>query len=116
MSLRRIEASLTGVPVRGQTWLTGKRKLTQLAELTVREDESSQSAQAFEGLVAMLLGRVLIHGSIGCGCICTSDLLSLPDEVLKKVAIVLGQQQKLGLLNYVAQVSDKLLALGRELL
>jgi hypothetical protein len=40
----------------------------------------------------------------------------LPDEVLEEVALVLGEQQDLGLLNDALQVAKKALALTRQLL
>jgi hypothetical protein len=36
----------------------------------------------------------------------------LPDEVLEQVAVVLGEQENLGLLNDRLEVTNKLLALG----
>ena len=43
------------------------------------------------------------------------DVLSLPDEVLKQVALVLGEKENLGLLDNFAEISDELLAISRKL-
>lgn len=40
----------------------------------------------------MLTSGVLVDWNVGKGGIDTGDLLRLPDEVLKKIAIVLGEQ------------------------
>jgi len=44
------------------------------------------------------------------------QVLGLPDEVLKEVALVLGKDQVLGLLNDIAQIGNKLLTIGGQLL
>ena len=64
----------------------------------------------------MLLGSLLVKWSIWSGSVAAGELLSLPDKVLKKVALVLGKHQDLGLLNDAAKISDELLTLNRELL
>lgn len=64
----------------------------------------------------MLARGVLVDWRVGKRSITAVDLLSLPDEVLEKVALVLGEQKDLGLLNDLLQIADKLLALSRELL
>ena len=58
-------------------------ELTELAELTVGDDERAESPQSLERLVAMLLCSVLVNGSTRQSGIAPSDLLSLPDEVLQ---------------------------------
>lgn len=90
--------------------------LTELAELAVGKNERAESAQAVEGLIAMLSGSVLVDRSVRRAGIGAVDLLGLPNEVLKEVALVLGQEQKLGLLNNLAQITNELLTLCRELL
>jgi hypothetical protein len=90
--------------------------LTKLAELTVGENERAEGAQTIEGLVTMLLSSVFVDRSVRGAGIGAGDLLSLPNEVLKEVALILGQEQKLGLLNDLAQVTNELLTLCRELL
>jgi hypothetical protein len=90
--------------------------LTELAELTVGKDERAEGAQTVKGLVTVLLGSVFVDGSVRSSGVGARDLLSLPNEVLEEVALVLGQEQKLGLLNNLAQVTNELLTLCRELL
>ena len=40
----------------------------------------------------------------------TGDLAGLVDEILQQVALVLGQEKDLGLLDDIAKVSDKVTA------
>jgi len=40
----------------------------------------------------MLLGGFLVNWRTGEGCVCASDLLRLPDEILEEVALVLGEK------------------------
>jgi len=42
-------------------------------------------------------------------------LLSLPNKFLKKISIVLGKQQVLGLLNHLAKIINQLFTLCRKL-
>jgi len=63
----------------------------------------------------VLLGSVLINWSIWGGGVATAHLLSLPDEVLEKVALVLGEHQDLGLLDDTTEVSNEMLAFFGEL-
>ena len=88
----------------------------ELPELTVGDEKSAEGTQTVEGLVTVLLGSVLVDRSTGESGVGAGDLLSLPDEVLEEVALVLGEEQDLGLLNDGLEVADQLLALGRELL
>lgn len=82
--------------------------------MTVADEQRSESAETLKSLVAVLLGSVLINWSVWSGGVATADLLSLPDEVLEEIALVLGEQQNLGLLNDTAQVSNELLAFLRK--
>jgi hypothetical protein len=59
----------------------------------------------------MLLSSVLVNRCVGKRLVSTGDLLSVPDKILKKVALVLGEEQDLGLLDNLPQVCNKLLAL-----
>ena len=76
--------------------------LTELAELTVGKNKRAEGAETVEGLVAVLLSSVLVDRGVRSAGIGAGDLLSLPNEVLEEVALVLGQEQKLGLLNNLA--------------
>jgi hypothetical protein len=69
-----------------------------------------------KGILAMLARRLLVDWSVGSLEVALLELLSLPDEVLKQVAIVLRESEQLRLLNDVSQISDELPALRRELL
>jgi len=93
-----------------------ERRLTELAELTVGKNERAEGAKTVESLVAVLLSGVLVDRRVRSAGIGARDLLSLPNEVLEEVALVLGQEQQLGLLNDLAQVTNELLTLCRELL
>jgi uncharacterized membrane protein len=92
----------------------GVRK--KLPELAVGDEQRAESAETVEGLVTMLLCGVLVHGGVGKRGIAAVDLLSLPDEVLEKVALVFCEKEDLGLLDDLLQVTDKRLSFSRELL
>lgn len=66
-------------------------------------------------LVAVLLGGLLVYWGIGRIDSLGIELCSLPDEVLEQVALILGQQQLLGLGDNFAEIFHESLALGREL-
>lgn len=91
-------------------------ELTKLAELAIGDQQSTQGLEALEGLVGILLAVLLGDGHIGCLGALEGDLLSLPDELLEQLALVLGQEQLLGLVNDIAQVPDENLAVIGELL
>lgn len=63
----------------------------------------------------MLLRRVLVNGSTrnidGFGV----ELLCLPDEILKQVALVLGQKEVLRLLHHFSEISNERLSFARQL-
>jgi hypothetical protein len=88
----------------------------QLPELAVRHKEGTKSTQAIERLIAVLAGCVLVNRRLGSASGAAAEVLGLPDEVLEEVALVLGEEQNLGLLNDVLQVRNQLLALTRQLL
>jgi len=50
----------------------------------------------------MLLGGILINRGIWEGGVCPSDLLRLPDEILQKVAFVLGKEEVFSLFDNCA--------------
>ena len=58
----------------------------------------------------MLLCSLLVDSRLGERCIAAGDLLGLPDEVLEQVALVLGEDEKLGLLNDILEICNELLA------
>ena len=84
--------------------------LTQFTKLTVGNDKSAQGSQAIEGLIPVLLGGTFVDGGtrkLGVGA---SHMLRLPYEILKKIALVLGQDQDLGLFDDFAKVANNLSA------
>jgi len=89
---------------------------TELAELAVCDEQLAKRAKTLESLVAVLLGSVSVERGIETACIALVEVLRLPDEILQKVAVVLGEKQGLGLLHDVAQVTNQGLALGRKAL
>lgn len=89
--------------------------LTQLAELAVGNDQLTESSEALDSLVAVLLGGLLVNGSAWSLGVARADALSLPDEVLEDIAVVLGQEEDLGLFNDIAEILHKLLAISRKL-
>lgn len=91
-------------------------KLTDLAELSICDEQRAESLETISSLACILFSIVLSHGDIGSLRIARSDLLGLPDKVLKQLAVVLRQQQLLGLVDDIAQVLHKDLAFGRQLL
>lgn len=91
------------------------RPHTEFPELAIRDDQGAQGAQTLEGLVAVLLGLLLLDRGIGRRQFLGVKVLGLPDEILQQVAIVLGQQQVLCLRDDLPEVLDELLALGRQL-
>ena len=64
----------------------------------------------------MLVSRVLVDGRSWLGGIAAADLLTVPDEVLQEVALILGQEQHLRLIDHISEIGDQLLALGRKIL
>lgn len=89
--------------------------LTDLPELAVGNQQSTKGLEAIQGPVGILLAILLGDGHVGGIDVNSSDLLGLPDEVLKKLAVVLGQKHLLGLLNHIAKVLHEDLALVRQL-
>ena len=81
--------------------------LTQLAELSVSDDQGPQCAQSLQSLVAVLLGSILIDWRIWGGDRARIKLLSLPDEVLQKISFVFGEQKQLCLVDNLLEIRDK---------
>lgn len=88
---------------------------TKFPELAIGDDQGPQSAQPLQCLVAMLLSGLLVHWGIGCANSLGVELCSLPDKVLKQIALVLGQQEVLGLGDNFAEIFYESLSLRREL-
>lgn len=55
----------------------------------------------------MLPGSFLINWRIGSGDRARIELLSLPDKVLQQIAFILGQQQKLRLIDHLLEICDE---------
>lgn len=92
------------------------RRLTNFAELAVGDQQGSKSLETLQSLVSILLAIILADGEAGPLRITGGDVLGLPDEVLQQLALILGQEELLGLVNDIAQVLDENLAVARELL
>lgn len=111
-------ASLTGVvvSVAHTSSLGQEAKRTQLAELAIGDEQSTQRPQALKSFVAMSLGSVLADGEIGGVDRLGVKLGRLPNEVLDQIALILRQQEVLGLFDDLSDVRDKLLAIFGQLL
>jgi hypothetical protein len=64
----------------------------------------------------MLLGHILADGRPRNVDGLWVELLGLPDEVLEEVAVVLGEEQTLGLVDHLSHITDESLSLRGELL
>lgn len=64
----------------------------------------------------MLPCSVLVYRCVGSLGVTTANLLSLPDEILEEVAIVLGEEENFSSLNDFLQVTNELLAIRGQLL
>lgn len=58
----------------------------------------------------------LVYRCVGSLSVTTANLLSLPDEILEKVAIVLGEEENFSSLNDFLQVTNELLTIRGQLL
>jgi hypothetical protein len=83
--------------------------------LTVGDDECSKSAESLERLLAVLLSSVLVEWCRDTLRVDLTKVLGLPDEVLEEITLVLGEDQKLGLLNDISEIGDQLLTVLRQL-
>lgn len=98
-------ASLTGYKsARGVVAGDAGAGLTELAELAIGDEQSSERTHALECLVSMLLGSVFINGRARGADDLGVEMLRLPDEVLQQVALVLGQEKLLGLVYHIADI------------
>lgn len=80
--------------------------LTKLAELTIGDDERAESSETVECFISMLLCGLLSNWRTWQRCISTIDVLRSPDEILKEIAFVLGEEKMLCLLHYIPEISD----------
>lgn len=88
-------------------------ELTKFAELTVRNQQSTQGTKSIESLVAMLLcGTLVDRGTWELG-IATRNKSRLPQKILQQVAFVLSQEQNLGLFDDISKVADEVAAFWR---
>ncbi len=94
---------------------TDRSRRTNFAKFAIGDDERPEGTEAIQCLIAMLLRLRLVDGGTRFSSIAASDLLAVPDEVLQKIALVLGQEQNLRLLDCRTKVSNKVLAFAREL-
>jgi hypothetical protein len=88
-----------------------KAELTELSKLAVGDDQGSESSETFKSFIAVLLSSALVNWGAWERCSSTTNVLCLPNELLEKVSIILGQQQQLGLFNDLADILNQLLAL-----
>ena len=88
---------------------------TKLAELTVGDEQRAQRAQTLHSLVTVLLSRLLVDWCAWNASISTINFLRLPDEVLEEIALVLAEEEDLGLFNDVASILNQNLSFGRKL-
>lgn len=79
--------------------------------MTISNEQCSQSPQAPESLIAILLRLVLLDWGIGPVNAVDVELSGLPNEVLDQVALVLGQKHLLGFVYHVADIFYQALAL-----
>jgi hypothetical protein len=66
-------------------------------------------------LVAVLLCGLTVNGSVGSASAATGNALALPDEILNEVVLVLAEQELLGFLDDIPQVSNEIPTLVGEL-
>jgi hypothetical protein len=90
--------------------------LTKLSELAIGDNKRAQRSQTLQSLIAVLLRSLLVNGSIGKSSISTIDLLRLPNEVLKEITLVLGQEKVFSLFNDITEICHKILTFGRKFL
>jgi len=90
--------------------------LTKLSELAIGDNKRAQGSQTLQSLIAVLLRSLLVNRSIRKSGISTINLLWLPDEVLKKITLVLGQEKIFSLFDDVTEICHKVLTFGRKFL
>jgi len=83
---------------------------TQLAELAISDDEGAESSQALNGLIPVFLGGCFIDWGVRALYARGPELLGLPDEVLKNIALILGKEEILGESDDLASISNQRLS------
>lgn len=86
----------------------------KLSELAVGDEQRTECSQTLKSVLAVRLGGILADGSVGGANSLGVELLSLPDEFLEEVALVLAQKQVLGLSNDILRVLYESLAFCGE--
>lgn len=90
--------------------------LTKLSELAIGDNKRAQGSQTLQSLIAVLPRSLFINRCIGKSGISAIDLLWLPDEVLKKITLVFGQEKIFSLFDDVTEICYKILAFSRKFL
>lgn len=88
----------------------------ELAELAIGNEKRAEGTKAVESLIAVLPSSLLVDRSTRHLGVTRTNLLSLPDEVLDQVALVLGEKQDLGLLDDLLEIVGELLSSVESLL
>ena len=91
-------------------------KLTNLSKLSVGNEKRTQGLQTLDSVVTVLLGTILVNRCIRPLRLNIAQTLSLPDELLEQVTIVLAENQLASLVNDHTEVPDQLLTFFREVL
>lgn len=82
-------------------------KLTQLAELSISDQQRAQSFETLGSPIGISASRLSASRAGDSLEFFTGDLLGIPDELLYKLAVVLGKEEQLGLVNDVTKVLDQ---------
>jgi hypothetical protein len=84
--------------------------LTKLSELSIGNQQSTKSSQAIESLLSVLLSSSFVDWCVDGASLATTDLLCLPDKILKKIAFIFVENKNLGLFDNLAEVGNQSLA------
>ena len=60
----------------------------------------------------MLLSCSFVHGRSWALSATASEVLCLPDEILEQIALILGEEQNLRLLNHIAKIFNQMSSFG----
>ena len=63
----------------------------------------------------MLLGSLFVRRSTWKLCVAAFEVLAFPNELLKEVSLILGQEKLLGLLDDLSEICDQALAFSGKL-
>ena len=83
----------------------------KLSELPIGDHKRAEGPQSIKSLVTVLLGGSLVGGSAWYGSVATIKMLSLPDEVLEQITLILGEEKVFGLSDDFLDVGDKMATL-----